>query len=104
MNDIVAPYLEIEGITAAALVSAQGLLVASAGAIDLNLEALAAYVATIMSSATSLANELDAGLLKSVSLELPERVLFLARVSDDLFLVLIGDDAGVRSQGRALLV
>ena len=31
MNDIVAPYLEIEGIAAAALVSAQGLLVASAG-------------------------------------------------------------------------
>ncbi|MBK5225559.1 MAG: roadblock/LC7 domain-containing protein [Thermoleophilia bacterium] len=104
MNDIVAPYLEIEGIAAAAMVSAQGFLVASAGTIDLNLEALAAYVATIMSSATSLANELDAGLLKSVSRELPGRVLSLARVSDDLFLVLVGDDAGVLAQRRALAV
>jgi predicted regulator of Ras-like GTPase activity (Roadblock/LC7/MglB family) len=104
MNDIVAPYLEVEGIRAAALVSAQGLLVASVGAIDLNLEALAAYVATIMSSATSLANELNAGSLKSVSLKLPECVLFLALVSDDLFLVLVGDDAGVLAQGKALPV
>ena len=104
MNDIVAPYLEVEGIRAAALVSAQGLLVASVGAIDLNLEALAAYVATIMSSATSLANELNAGSLKSVSLKLPECVLFLALVSDDLSLVLVGDDAGVLAQGRALPV
>lgn len=102
MNDIVAPYLEIEGIAAAALVSAQGLLVASAGAFDFNLEGLAAYVATIMASAKSLSDELDAGSLKSVSLELPERVLFLTRVSDDLFLALTGDKTGVLTQDKAL--
>ena len=95
MDAIVAPYLEIEGVIAAALVSSDGLRVASAGGDELDLEALAAYAASVMSSAVGLADELETDLPSSLALDFPERHLILAPVSEDLFLLLASDRGGI---------
>lgn len=89
MADILVPYLEIDGVITAALVSADGLLVSAAGDHELNLEALAAYAAAAMSSATRLADELDVDPPKSIVLDLTGRDLVLAPVSTDIFLLLV---------------
>ena len=49
-----SPYLEIEGIEAAALVSSEGLLVAAAGGGGLDLEARASYAPPRLASADRL--------------------------------------------------
>ena len=90
-GDILAPYLEIEGIVSAALVSHEGLLVTSRGADDLNLEALAAYIASVMASAHRLASELTAGRPKSSHLELiAARPGSMTPLGPDVFLLLVG--------------
>ncbi|MHB8858484.1 MAG: roadblock/LC7 domain-containing protein [Thermoleophilia bacterium] len=95
MEQIVAPYLEVEGVAAAALVSRDGLLVASAGGADLGLDALAAYSASIMSSAMGLSQELGTDPPSSLALEFPVRKLTLALLTDELLLMLVG--SGKRS-------
>lgn len=88
LDNVLTPYMDIDGIAAAALVSADGLLVASAGD-NSNLEAIAAHSASAMSSAASLAAELGADLPR-MTLELPDQALVFAPLTVDLFLVLIG--------------
>lgn len=95
MDAIVAPYLEIDGVVAAALVSTEGLGVASAGGEDLDLEALAAYAASFMASAVDLAGELGTGLPSSLALDFPGRHLILAPVNEDLFLLLACERGGI---------
>ena len=91
MEAIVEPYLEIEGVVAAALVSTDGLRVAAAGGAGLDIEALAAYAASIMSSAVGLAQELETDLPSSLALDFPGRHLILAPVNEDLFLLLASE-------------
>ncbi len=90
MENIIAPYLEMEGVAAAALVSTDGLLVASAGGTALGLEALAAYSASIMSSAKGLSEELETEPPRSLALDFPGRTLTLALLNDELLLMLVG--------------
>lgn len=89
LDNVLTPYMDIEGIAAAALVSADGLLVASTGD-NSNLEAIAAHTASAMSSAASLARELDTDLPR-MTLELPGQALVFAPLTVDLFLVLVGN-------------
>ena len=89
LDNVLAPYMDIDGIAAAALVSADGLLVASAGD-NTNLEAIAAHTASAMSSAAELGAELGASLPR-MTLELPDQTLVFAPLTGDLFLVLVGN-------------
>ncbi|MFA6002041.1 MAG: roadblock/LC7 domain-containing protein [Thermoleophilia bacterium] len=91
LDNVLASYMDIDGLTAAALVSADGLLVASAGD-SANLEAIAAHTASAMSSAASLAAELGTGLPR-MTLALPDQALVFAPLTGDLFLVLIGNQS-----------
>lgn len=90
LDGILVPYLEIEGIETAMLVSADGLLIAAAGEHDCDREALAAYSAAALSAAAGLAEELETGLTGSISLELLRTHLTLAPLTADLFLLLVG--------------
>lgn len=90
LDGVLAPYMDIEGVSSVALVSADGLLVASAGD-NSNLEVIAAHTASAMSSAASLAGELGAGLPRVMTLELPGQALLFAHLTSDLFLVLSGN-------------
>lgn len=89
LDNVLAPYMDFDGIAAAALVSADGLLVAAAGDAT-NLEAIAAHTAPAMSSAASLAAELGANLPR-MTLLLSDKALLFAPLTSDLFLVLVGN-------------
>lgn len=97
LEAIISPYLEIDGVDLAALVSSDGLLVAAVGNVDLNREAIAAYVATTISAADELSTQLDSGRRRLVTLDLPDRGLIIAPVSTDLMLVLVGQNHITRS-------
>ena len=86
-----APYLDIDGVAAAALVATDGLLVVSTGATGLDLEALAAYGASALESARGLATELDLGLPRNITIDLSGRGLLLAPVAEGIFLMLISE-------------
>lgn len=83
-------YLGIEGISAAALASADGLVVAAAGDRELDLEALAVHGAAAMSSAKGLARDAGVKAPRFITLDLVERAVILAPLSDELFLILTG--------------
>ena len=89
LDDVLTPYMDIDGVVAAALVSTDGLLVATTGD-NSNLEAIAANSASAMSSAVSLAGELGSGRPRMMTLELTGQTLVFAPMTSDLFLVLVG--------------
>lgn len=83
-------YLDIEGVTAAALASADGLVVAAAGDRELDLEALAVHAAAALSSARGLASDAGIRAPRFIALDLVERAIILAPLTDELFLVITG--------------
>lgn len=95
LEETLYPYLEIEGILTAALVSTEGLLIATAGDATLDLDAIAAYAATTEYAAGELSSQLDSGSRKTVSLDLPDVGLIIAPITGDLLLVLIGDKQNI---------
>lgn len=93
LKNTLMPYLEIEGMEAAALVSTDGLLVAWAGERGkLDPESMAANAALALFSLNNLAAVLGHGISGAVNLGLSGRDLLLAPVTGDLLLVLIGRD------------
>ena len=90
LQRIIAPYLEIEGIEAAGLFTADGLLVAWGGDRRLDPEAIAAHAASALSSLRALAGELDSTFPRTINLGLPGRDLILAPLTGDLSLALVG--------------
>ena len=83
-------YLGIEGVTAAALASADGLVVAAAGDHEFDLEALAVHGAAALSSARGLARDGGIKSPRFIALDLVEKAVILASLNDELFLVLTG--------------
>lgn len=95
MDGILTPYLELDSVDAAMLVSTDGLLIAAAGNNGLDHEALAAYSASALSAAMGLAEELGTRLTGSVVLDLHSTRITLALLTSDLFLLLVGSHAGL---------
>lgn len=96
LEAIIKPYLEIDGVDSAALVSRDGLLVGSVGASDLDLEAVAAYAATTVSAADELWSELTSSRRRFISLDLADSGLVIAAVTDDILLILVGRKSDIR--------
>lgn len=90
LQGILTPYLEFDDVDGAMLVSTDGLLIASAGDMGFDREALAAYSAAALSASVGLAEELETDLSGSVKLELKGIRLTLAPLTADLFLLLLG--------------
>lgn len=98
----IAPYLELSGVDNAALVSNDGLLVASVGANGLDMEAIAAYVATTISAAGELSSQLESAKRRIVWLDLPDHGMVIAPVTDDILLVLVGQSHLIRHLAGSL--
>lgn len=88
LENITASYLDMEGVSAAALVSVDGLLVAAAGD-GARLEGVVAHAASTLASCLSLSKEFDGASPKMIVLKLAGRDLVLAPLTEDLFLVLV---------------
>lgn len=101
IEEIVKPYLAIEGVSAVALVSADGLLVVSAGDNSLDLEALAANAATALSSTMGMAAGGPNNIPRFIAVDLSDRGLILAPLSKELLLVLAGDPSILAYAGCA---
>jgi predicted regulator of Ras-like GTPase activity (Roadblock/LC7/MglB family) len=99
LESIIAPYLDIDEVSVAALVSNDGLLIAVAGTAGLDLEAAAALAASTLASAAGLAGELAAGGPRLVALDLDGLGLVLAPLSGEMFL-LLGGTPGILALAR----
>ncbi|MHB0866361.1 MAG: roadblock/LC7 domain-containing protein [Thermoleophilia bacterium] len=95
LQKVIAPYLAIDGIEAAGLFTADGLLVAWGGDRRLDPESIAAHAASALSSLRALAGELDSVFPRTINLGLPGRDLILAPLSGELSLALIGREDAV---------
>lgn len=95
LQKAVVPYLDIEGIEAAALVSTDGLLITWVGDAVANPEAIAANAASALASISTLAAEMGTALPRFLRLGLPDRDLILAPLTGDLALVLLGRDEAI---------
>ena len=93
-------YLEIDGIEAAGLITADGLLAAWTGGDGMNPEAISAHAASAFSSLRSLAAESGTRLPRIINLGLPGRDLILSHLTRDLILILLGREDAVRNLVR----
>lgn len=92
MKELIEPYLELNGVDAAAMVSQEGLLVASTGnSSPKDFEALAAHAASILSLAGELALEMGQRAPNTVSVDLGDRGMILAPLNREMFLILTGN-------------
>ncbi len=89
-REVVSAYLDLEAVDAAALVTKDGLLIASAGEQICDFETLGALAAPALSIARELAMEFGDPAPRLVSLSLSERGLLFAPLSPDVFLILVG--------------
>lgn len=89
-QDIVASYLELDAVEASALITSDGLLVASAGDSVYDLETLAALSSPMISKAREFAAEFGGPEPGLMSLSLSGHGVILAPMSEDMFLVLVG--------------
>ncbi len=89
MESLVAPYLDLEGVEAAALVSTDGFTVAAAGS-GIDFDALGAHAAALLATARELAAEMEQQPPKALSIDLGRRGLVVAPIDNEVFLVLAG--------------
>lgn len=100
LEAIIDPYLDIDGIESAALVSRDGLLITSVGDSVLDLEAVAAYAATTLSAADELWAQLESGNRRYIAIDLADSALVVAVITDDILLLLNGRKQAIRSLVR----
>lgn len=102
LEQTLTPYLKLEGVEAAGLVSIDGLPVAWAGA-RMKPEVIAAHAASVFSSLNALASVLGDRFYRAINLGLPGRDLILAPMTEDLLLVIVGRADVIKSlvQGSA---
>jgi predicted regulator of Ras-like GTPase activity (Roadblock/LC7/MglB family) len=89
LEQVLTPYLEISGVNTAALVSSDGLPVASAGGAGVNLEALAVRAAILAAATAELSSELG-GRPRILALDNDGMGVILAPLTSDLLLVIVG--------------
>ena len=95
LERLLVPYLEIEGVDAALLVSTDGLLVSRAGGAGRDLDALAARTAALVASAGDLSEELG-NRIRLLALDNDGEAVILAPLTAELQLMIMGDGSILR--------
>lgn len=90
---IVSSYLELDAVLASALITWDGLVIASAGDSVCDFESLGALAAPLLNKAGELAAEFGEPGPRIMSLGLPDQGVIMAPLNNDMFLILVGDKA-----------
>lgn len=90
LRDELARYRRDPGMRAALFVSGDGFLVAASAEPDIDTDAVAAQIASVLQAGRSLAAELVQQAARYVTFELDELNILVAPFDDNLLLVLIG--------------
>lgn len=99
LDGMIRPYLEVDGVHSAALISVDGLLVARVGHAETDFELVAARAASLVAEAHDLAAVSGPAPLKLLSLHTAGGGLVIAPLTDDLLILLIGDKGIVAGGG-----
>lgn len=96
---IIEPWLELGGVTGAALASTDGLLIAAAGNHGGEAEALAADCAAVLAAAGGVFSETGQERPRLVAIEKAGRGIIIAPLGRELFLIIAGEAALLRLTG-----
>jgi predicted regulator of Ras-like GTPase activity (Roadblock/LC7/MglB family) len=88
----------MDGVDAAAFISREGLVVSWQGEKETNRDGLAAQAAAVMDSGAALGGELAGGGAKTIALRFENAGALIVPVNDDLSLLLLGRDLGLRGK------
>jgi len=94
IRHLLEEFLQIEGVTTAALIGTDGFLIESAGSTAEDEEALAALGSSVMAFFSKAGNILDLGRARQFVLEHDDGTIIFTQVSEDTLLAII---AGTRS-------
>jgi uncharacterized protein len=89
LKQILQEFLSIHGVTAAALVSGDGFVIASAGIVPPDTDALGALSASSIRSFARGGASMDTGALRKIILEYQNGALLLTPVTEEEFLVIL---------------
>lgn len=87
--DLMREYLDLPGVSAAILVSDQGLVINSARAADVDADTISALVVDVVAAAERFGREAGAGRLDTLTIEFEDVNLVLAPFQRDCMLVLV---------------
>lgn len=80
-------FLALKGVTAAALVGRDGFVIDSTAAVDIDMEALGAMVATVIGTSESLGAEFKLGRLEQYLAEFDNGKIIIAAIRNDILAV-----------------
>jgi predicted regulator of Ras-like GTPase activity (Roadblock/LC7/MglB family) len=89
MKHVLEEFLQIEGVTTAALISTDGFLIESAGSVPVDGDALAALGSCAMQFFSRFGTVLDRGSARNCVLEYGEGSIIFQQIADDELLAII---------------
>jgi len=99
LNQVLAEFMKVKGVTAVALVGRDGFVIESTSNNDVDMDALGAMVATAVGTAESLGQEFGLGAMEQYLSEFATGKVIMATAVDDILAVFTDDSAiigGVR--------
>lgn len=102
MSRVLSDFLSIEGVNAVALVGRDGFVIDSSTNLDMNMDALGAFVATSVEAAENLGKELKLGKMEQYLSEFTDGKVIMAPVKDDILAVFASENVVIGSVRYAI--
>lgn len=97
INDLLANFLQLNGVTGAAIIGRDGFVIESSMENETNIDALGAMVATSFVAAEELSAEFNLGSLDNYLSEFSEGKVFMISVNDDILAIFTESNAVIGS-------
>lgn len=102
MSRVLNDFMSIEGVEAVALIGRDGFVIESSSSLDLNMDAMGAFVATSVEAAEHLGKELKLGSMDQYLSEFTSGKVIMAPVKDDILAVFANESVVIGSVRYAI--
>lgn len=103
LEDVLDEFLTINGVSAAVIVGKDGVVIESAAAGPLNVDAIGSMVSTCLGSSEVIGGTLALGELHDMTVELEKGPIYLAPITTNEIIAVIADTVGTVGHVRSEL-
>ena len=103
LEDVLDEFMTIRGVSAAVIVGKDGIVIESAAASPMNVDAIGSMVSTCLGSSEVIGGTLSLGELHDMTVELDKGPVFLAPITTNEIIAVVADTVGTVGHVRTEL-
>jgi predicted regulator of Ras-like GTPase activity (Roadblock/LC7/MglB family) len=103
LEDVLDEFLTIDGVSAAAIIGKDGVVIESAATGPINMEAIGSMVSTCLGSSEVIGGTLALGELHDMTMELDKGPVYLAPITASEIIAVVADTTGTVGHVRSEL-